>query len=90
VNLQVGDGRKQTALDVYTNALIHSNARIATSQGFYTASQRGESGLIQNPTPGPTPVYLPQDLWRNDPLPKTAVDWTWNGHKKPQKPKNGN
>lgn len=87
IALQIGDGRKQAALDIYSNALVHSNARLATSQGFYTASQRGSSGLIQNPTPAPTPTIDPATLWRNDPLPKTAVDWGWVGNKKPKKPK---
>jgi hypothetical protein len=87
VGLQLGDGRSQPALDVYSNALIHSNARIATSQGFFTASQRGQSGLIQNPTPAPTPVVDPATLLRNDPPPKTAVDWGWLGNKKSQKAK---
>lgn len=85
--VQMGDGRNEKAMDVYSNALIHCNARIATSQGFYTASQRGVSGYIQNPTPTPTPSVDPATLLRNDPPPQTAVDWGWLGNKKPKKVK---
>lgn len=87
IALEVGDGRDQRFLDVYSNILVHSNARIATAQGFYTASVRGTSGVIQNPMPGPTPAINPANLWRNDPDYKTAVDWGWAGHKKPKKEK---
>lgn len=87
VALELGDGRAARGRDIYTNALIHSNARIATSQGFYTASVRGFSGLVQNPLPGATPVVNPSQLIRNEPAPKTAVDWGWFGNKKPKKAK---
>jgi hypothetical protein len=81
----MGDGRKKSAIDVYSNGLVHANARIATAQGFYTASQRGSSGLIQVPTPEPQEALDPATLYRNDPPPKTAVDWAWIGNKKPVK-----
>lgn len=84
ITAQFGDGRGRQAIDVYSNALIHANARIATAQGFYTASQRGSSGFIQNPTP--TPASTPSGtILRNDPPPQTAVDWGWLGNKKPKK-----
>ena len=57
--IQLGDGNNRAATDIYANALVHANARIATAQGFYTASRRGESGYIQNPTPAPTPAIDP-------------------------------
>ncbi len=85
VALELGDGRGERGGDIYTNALIHSNARIATSQGFYTASVRGSSGLVQNPLPGPTPNISAANIIRNDPPPKTAVDWSWFGNKKAKK-----
>jgi hypothetical protein len=85
--VQLGDGRKEVALDVYSNALVHANARIATAQGFFTASQRGVSGMIQNPTPSPAPSVDPLTLFRNDLSPKTAVDWGWAGNKKSKKEK---
>jgi hypothetical protein len=85
--IQIGDGRNEKALDVYSNALIHSNARIATAQGFYTSSTRGTSGMIQTPVSGATPAVDPSTLSRNDALPKTAVDWGWAGNKKPKKKK---
>lgn len=85
VGLEVGDGRDKPALDVYSNILIHSNARIATAQGFYTASGRGSSGIGQNPTPTPAPDSTPNNMLRNDDPPKTAVDWGWSGNKKPKK-----
>lgn len=85
IGLEVGDGREKPALDVYSNILIHSNARIATAQGFYTASVRGSSGIVQNPTPAPTPDLNPDNMLRNEDPPKTAVDWGWSGNKKPKK-----
>lgn len=85
--IQLGDGRSKASVDVYSNVLVHANARIATAQGFYTASQRGSSGMIQNPTPAPTPVVDPSAVLRDDPPPKTAVDWGWSGNKKPKKVK---
>ncbi len=83
--IQLGDGRNQAAMDTYANSLIHCNARIATAQGFYTSSQRGTSGVIQNPTPTATPSVDQSTVIRNDPPPQTAVDWGWVGNKKPKK-----
>jgi hypothetical protein len=85
IAVQLGDGRGANSIDVYSNALVHANARIATSQGFYTASRRGTAGLLQVPNATPTPAVDPSKVLRNDSPPLTAVDWGWLGNKKPLK-----
>lgn len=52
--------RNYAATDYQLNSIIHFNARIAKSGGFYTGSNRGPTPApVQNPTPWPSATPNP-------------------------------